>query len=98
MRMPYADVSPTIIPPDIDADNAVLLTDVFPTGYLADRINVVEGLINDLKRGHIPNIFAERGMKADWKYNRKELVRNIAIATIITTGLIMYLRRKKSAH
>ena len=38
---------------------------------LADRINVVEGIIDDLKRGHVPNIFAERGWNAEWKYNRK---------------------------
>lgn len=28
---------------------------------LADRINVVEGIIDDLVHGHIPNIWAERG-------------------------------------
>ncbi|RYF66532.1 MAG: glutathione-dependent formaldehyde dehydrogenase [Cytophagaceae bacterium] len=35
VRVPYADVGPMIIPPDIDHDNAVLLTDVAPTGYQA---------------------------------------------------------------
>jgi threonine dehydrogenase-like Zn-dependent dehydrogenase len=34
-RVPYADVGPTIIPPDMDLDDAVLLTDVVPTGYQA---------------------------------------------------------------
>jgi len=62
---------------------------------LADRVNVIEGIIDDLKRGHVPNIFAERGMKADWKYNRKEVVRNIAIAAIITTGLVWYFNKRK---
>lgn len=33
MRVPYADFGPLIIPPVIDLDDAVLLTDVFPTGY-----------------------------------------------------------------
>ena len=37
---------------------------------LADRINVVEGIIDDLGRGHIPNIIKERGWTAEWKYNR----------------------------
>ncbi len=32
---PIADVGPTVIPDDIDLDDAVLLTDVFPTGYQA---------------------------------------------------------------
>jgi threonine dehydrogenase-like Zn-dependent dehydrogenase len=35
VRVPYADVGPTIIPPDMDPDDAVLLTDVVPTGYQA---------------------------------------------------------------
>lgn len=29
----------------------------------ADRVNVVEGLIDDFRRGHIPNIFAEMGLR-----------------------------------
>lgn len=35
VRVPYADVGPTIIPADMDPDDAVLLTDVVPTGYQA---------------------------------------------------------------
>ena len=62
---------------------------------LADRINMIEGIIDDIRHGHFPNIFAERGMKADWKYNRKELIRNIVIATVVTTGLIAFLSKKK---
>lgn len=35
VRVPYADVGPTIIPEGMDPDDAVLLTDVVPTGYQA---------------------------------------------------------------
>lgn len=35
VRVPYADVSPTVIPPGMDLDDAALLTDVAPTGYQA---------------------------------------------------------------
>ncbi|MFL5731199.1 MAG: zinc-dependent alcohol dehydrogenase [Cytophagaceae bacterium] len=35
VRVPYANVGPTVIPPGMDADDAVLLTDVVPTGYQA---------------------------------------------------------------
>jgi hypothetical protein len=62
---------------------------------LADRINMFEGIIDDIKHGHIPNIFAERGMKADWKYNRKELVRNIVFAAAVTTIFIALAKRRK---
>jgi hypothetical protein len=54
-----------------------------------------EGIIDDIIHGHIPNIFAERGMKADWKYNRKELVRNVVIAATVTTVLIAFVKRRK---
>jgi S-(hydroxymethyl)glutathione dehydrogenase / alcohol dehydrogenase len=35
VRVPYADLGPTIIPEWMDLDDAVLLTDVVPTGYQA---------------------------------------------------------------
>ncbi len=35
VRVPMANVGPTIIPPGMDLDDAVLLTDVVPTGYQA---------------------------------------------------------------
>jgi threonine dehydrogenase-like Zn-dependent dehydrogenase len=34
-RVPYADVSPTVIPEGMDIEDAALLTDVVPTGYQA---------------------------------------------------------------
>ena len=35
VRVPYADVSPMVIPEWMDPDDAVMLTDVVPTGYQA---------------------------------------------------------------
>lgn len=35
VRVPYADFGPTLIPDGMDPDDAVLLTDVVPTGYQA---------------------------------------------------------------
>lgn len=35
VRVPYVDVGPVVIPAGMDHDDAVLLTDVFPTGYQA---------------------------------------------------------------
>ncbi len=34
-RVPFANFGPTVIPPGMDPDDAVLLTDVVPTGYQA---------------------------------------------------------------
>lgn len=42
VRVPYADVCPTKIPPDMDPDDAVLLTDVVPTGYQAAEMGGIQ--------------------------------------------------------
>ncbi|MGZ8544984.1 MAG: hypothetical protein ACXWV0_06785 [Flavisolibacter sp.] len=62
---------------------------------LADRVNAVEGIVEDLSRGHIPNIFAERGWNAEWKYNRKGLVTKVAATVLVATVAIALLSRKK---
>lgn len=44
VRVPYADVGPTVIPDWMDPDDAVLLTDVVPTGYqAAEMAGIKEG-------------------------------------------------------
>ncbi|GGC13911.1 zinc-dependent alcohol dehydrogenase [Pseudoduganella buxea] len=44
VRVPMADVGPTIIPHDMDEDDAVLLTDALPTGYQAAEMgDIAEG-------------------------------------------------------
>jgi hypothetical protein len=62
---------------------------------LADRVNVVEGIIDDLKRGHIPNIFAEKGWGAEWKYNRAAFTKKLLITAAVTTGVLLLLSGKK---
>lgn len=42
VRVPYADIGPTIIPADMDPDDAVLLTDVVPTGYQAAEMGGIK--------------------------------------------------------
>lgn len=61
----------------------------------ADRVNVVEGIIDDLKQGHIPNIFAEKGWKAAWKYDRAGLVKKVVLTAVVTTAVVAFLGRKK---
>jgi threonine dehydrogenase-like Zn-dependent dehydrogenase len=41
VRVPLADVGPTVIPADMDLDDAVLLTDAFPTGYQAAEMGQI---------------------------------------------------------
>lgn len=66
---------------------------------LADRVNAIEGIFDDLSRGHIPNIFKERGWTAEWKYNRKSVVQKVAIGLAVTSVLLTFLAlRKKNSR
>jgi threonine dehydrogenase-like Zn-dependent dehydrogenase len=42
VRVPYANVGPTVIPEWMDLDDAVLLTDVVPTGYQAAEMGAIQ--------------------------------------------------------
>jgi hypothetical protein len=60
----------------------------------ADRVNVVEGILQDLAHGHVPNIFAEMGIRSEWRYNRAGLVRKALVASA-AVGLAVYLLRRR---
>ncbi|MBK1438442.1 hypothetical protein JHJ32_00455 [Parapedobacter sp. ISTM3] len=62
---------------------------------LADRINVAEGFLDDLRRGHIPNILAERGWNAAWKYNRKGVLARVALGTLLAAGIAAAVLAKR---
>lgn len=65
---------------------------------LADRVNVVEGIVDDLKRGHIPNIFAEKGMKAELKHNPKGLAKKVLVTLAVTSIAYALLKGKSKKH
>lgn len=62
----------------------------------ADRVNVVEGVLDDLTHGHIPNIFAEKGYKAEWKHDRKGLLTKLAVGAVLIAGVVVLLYPKDS--
>lgn len=62
---------------------------------LADRIGVVEGIIDDLKKGHVPNIFAELGWAADFKHNKKGFLLKMALIAAGTAVAVTLLTSKK---
>ena len=61
---------------------------------LADRINVVEGILEDFREGYMPNIFAEKGGKAQWNHNRLALMEKVAIGAVLTAGMVAYFYSK----
>lgn len=62
----------------------------------ADRINVVEGVVEDLARGKVPNIPAEMGAKAEWQHNKKGFVIKSLVVAGMTAGLVALVRSRKS--
>lgn len=61
---------------------------------IADRVGAVEGIIDDIRKGHIPNIIAERGWNAEWKYNREGLIKKVVIGVAIASAALLILNRK----
>ena len=45
----------------------------------ADRINVVEGVLQDLGKGKIPNVPAEMGVRSEYRHNKSGLVTKLAV-------------------
>jgi hypothetical protein len=62
---------------------------------LADRINVVEGVIEDIRKGKVPNLVSELGWPAEWKYNRKNFITRMAVKVAVVTLVTVWLTRKK---
>jgi hypothetical protein len=66
----------------------------------ADRINVIEGIIADLKAGTVPDLFTESGLKARWKYDRRAVIRRAAVTAAcvigITAALSLSARKKRA--
>lgn len=59
------------------------------TLLFADRINVMEGLIDDFKNGYLPNIFVELGGKSELKHNRNGLIKKIAAGAVVSIVAIV---------
>jgi hypothetical protein len=65
---------------------------------LADRVGVVEGVLDDLVHGHVPNFFGELGLKAEWEHNRKSLVTKVIVGAVIASVAVAYLRNRRDDY
>lgn len=64
----------------------------------ADRINVIEGVIEDLAHGTLPNIPAEMGARAEWQHNKKGFALKAGATVALGAVLFVALRRRGSRH
>jgi hypothetical protein len=62
---------------------------------LADRVNVVEGVIEDFTKGIVPNLWVEKGWRSEWKTNRAGVIKKVAAGVLVTTLVITIMSRKK---
>jgi hypothetical protein len=66
----------------------------------ADRINVVEGLVDDLAHARVPNIPAEMGIRSELRFNKRGFATKAAVAAGIsaaTVGLLVWRRGRSNA-
>lgn len=62
----------------------------------ADRINVVEGLFDDLIHGRVPNVFSEMGAKAEFRHNPAGFARKTLFLTGVVAGTAYLFRRRRA--
>ena len=63
----------------------------------ADRVNLAEGIVGDLRHGHVPNVLGEMGIQSELRHNPAGLVRKALITTAVVGG-IMALRNRRRRH
>jgi hypothetical protein len=56
----------------------------------ADRIGVVEGVVEDLAHARVPNVFAELGWRAEWKHNRVRLLTRVGVGLLVIGTAVAY--------
>ena len=63
----------------------------------ADRINVVEGVLEDLSRGKVPNIPQEMGIRSELRNNKAGFAKKAAVTVVIGGLLYGLIRSDKSS-
>jgi hypothetical protein len=61
----------------------------------ADRVNMVEGIGQDLLQGKLPNVLAEMGIKAELQHNKAGLVKKVVVASALAGGVWYLLQRRR---
>lgn len=64
----------------------------------ADRINVVEGIGDDLLHGRVPNIPAEMGIRSEMRYSMPGLVRKVAVTGAVLAVIVVLVRASQPAR
>lgn len=80
-------------------DMAYRLSEGRPSRWMAlmfaDRVDMVEGVVEDFARMRPPNVVREMGLRSEWRYNRKRVVK-VAAVTAVAVGVAYLLTRRRS--
>jgi hypothetical protein len=63
---------------------------------LADRVGVAEGVLEDLRQGRVPNVFAERGWRAEWEHDKAGLLGRVLVRVALVSAAVAYLRNRRA--
>ena len=61
----------------------------------ADRINVVEGVLEDFAKGKVPNIPGEMGVRAEWRHNKRGFVTKAGVVLGLASAIAFAIRGKR---
>jgi hypothetical protein len=61
----------------------------------ADRINVIEGVIDDLAHARIPNVPREMGIRSELQFNKRNLVSKVAVGGALSAAALVLIWRSK---
>ena len=64
----------------------------------ADRINVVEGVVEDLAHGKVPNIPAEMGARAEWRHNKRGFAIKTGVVVGLAGALVLAVRGRRASE
>lgn len=61
----------------------------------ADRVNMIEGIAQDLAKGHVPNIARETGLAAAWQHDKQGVITRVAAVTAVVGLAAVLLSRRR---
>ena len=62
----------------------------------ADRVNMVEGLVEDVARARVPNLVKEMGIRAEWRHNKKGLAIKVGTVAVLAGALFAWRKGRAS--
>ena len=65
------------------------------TLLMADRVDMVEGVLSDVGRLRPPNVVREMGLRSEWRHNRKRVYKVAAVSAGLLAFYLLTKSRRK---